>query len=341
MYHNAEVAHWLQNKEKKKFIPIQADIDLTNKCNQDCYYCNSAEFRARENVQQPYTYYLDLLDKISTWRAHTPNSYGTFHAITFSGGGEPTLLKGYEHVIEQSIDHGFLTSLTTNGTLLNHLFDNVSSTKLKSMNWIGIDIDAGDEETYEKIRISKTKNMFNCAVRNATELVKIGVNVDFKVLANEHNTSSEQIENMFRLSKAVGVRMVYYRPVILGQTIFDITPTVISTMAEFSNKYQVQYKVNLSKSQTRNYSKCHQMFQFPTFSANGKIYTCCDHKGDPNYEIGSWIEGDFRDRWLDDNHWAIYNKINTHLCPPCRPNKSNIEIQQCLDDPLKLSVLNV
>lgn len=341
MYHNAEVAHWLQNKEKKKFIPIQADIDLTNKCNQDCYYCNSADFRKRENMQQPYTYYLDLLDKISTWREHTPNSYGTFHALTFSGGGEPTLLKGYEHVIERAIDNGFLTSMTTNGTILEKLYETVPSDKLKTMNWIGIDIDAGDEETYEKIRISKTKNMFNRAVCNATVLAKMGVNVDFKVLANEHNTSSEQIENMFRLSQQVGVRMVYYRPVILGQTIFDISPTIISRITEFANKYRVKFKVNLTKTEPRNYSKCHQMFQFPIFCANGKIYTCCDHKGDPNFEIGDWVNGDFRDSWLNDRHMEVYNTINTHLCPPCRPNRSNIEIQQCLDDPLKLSVLNV
>jgi radical SAM protein with 4Fe4S-binding SPASM domain len=82
------------------------------------------------------------------------------------------------------------------------------------------------------------------------------------------------------------------------------------------------------------------MFQFASFAANGKIYTCCDFKGDSRLEIGNWMEGDFRDDWINERHIDVYNSINTHLCPPCRPNKNNIEIQQCLDDPLMLSKLN-
>jgi sulfatase maturation enzyme AslB (radical SAM superfamily) len=348
MYHNAQIAHWLQNQDKKKFIPVQADIDMTNKCNQDCYYCISAEFREKEKVQQHYTKYITLIDRLNTWREHTPNSYGSLHAITFPGGGEPTLLKGYEKVIEHAIDCGFFTSLTTNGTLLERLYESVSAEKLKKMNWIGIDIDAADEETYERIRRSKTKNMFDRVVKNATELIKTGANVDFKLLADENNTSDEQIENMFKLGKQVGIRMIYYRPVIFehmqsyagGEAIFNITPHMISKMVEYSKKYQVPYKVNLTKNESRNYSKCHQMFQFPSFAANGKIYSCCDHKGDSNFEIGDWMDIDFRDEWLGEKHKEVYNNINTHLCPPCRPNKNNIEIQKCLDDPSKLSILN-
>ena len=153
---------------------------------------------------------------------------------------------------------------------------------------------------------------------------------------------------MFKLGKQIGIRMIYYRPVIYdfikswegSQSIFNITPEITAKIVECSNKYQVPFKVNLTKNEPRNYSKCHQMFQFPSFAANGKIYTCCDHKGDARFEIGSWLDGDFRDNWLDERHIEVYNNINTHLCPPCRPNKNNIEIQTCLDDPLMLSRLN-
>jgi len=348
MYNNASVAHWLLNKDKKSYIPQQVDIDLTNNCNQDCYYCISADFRKNEKAQYHYSKYITLVDQLSTWREHTPNSYGTLHAVTFPGGGEPTLMKGYENVIEHTIDCGFYTSLTTNGTLLEKLYENVPVEKLKKMNWIGIDIDAGSEEIYEKIRRSKTNNLFSRVINNAKNLAQMGVNVDFKLLADSNNTTDEEINNVFQLGKDVGIRMIYYRPVIFNhiktnkstESIFNITPRMIETMNKCSKKYNVPFKINLSKNEKRNYSRCHQMFQFPSFASNGKIYACCDHKGNTNFDIGDWVDIDFRDNWLNDRHMSVYNNINTHLCPPCRPNKNNIEIQECLNNPLKLATLN-
>jgi len=104
MYQYAELVHWMKNQDTMKILPAQVDIDLTNVCNQDCYYCNSADFRAEKPVQKKYTEYIALLDQLATWRAHTPNSYGTTHTITYPGGGEPTVLVNYERVIEHTID---------------------------------------------------------------------------------------------------------------------------------------------------------------------------------------------------------------------------------------------
>ena len=132
-YQFAEVVHWMQNKDTMKILPAQVDIDLTNVCNQDCYYCNSAEFRARVPVQKKYTEYISLLDKLATWRSHSPRSYGTTHTITYPGGGEPTVLVNYERVIEHTIDLGFLTSITTNGSNLDKLLENVAVDKLKKI----------------------------------------------------------------------------------------------------------------------------------------------------------------------------------------------------------------
>ena len=145
MYQFAELVHWMKNKDSMKLLPAQVDIDLTNVCNQDCFYCNSAEFRKQKPVQKKYTEYISLLDKLASWRAHRPSSYGTTHTITYPGGGEPTVLTGYEHVIEHTIDHGFLTSITTNGSNLDKLLDSIVVEKLRKIAWIGIDIDAGTQ----------------------------------------------------------------------------------------------------------------------------------------------------------------------------------------------------
>jgi sulfatase maturation enzyme AslB (radical SAM superfamily) len=333
MYRHAELVHWMHNKYTHAIIPQQVDIDLTNICNQDCFYCNSAEHRRAAPVQKHYTKYIRLLDQLATWREHTPKSFGTLHTITYPGGGEPTLLPEYERVIEHTIDLGFLTSLTTNGTQLEPLIENVATNKLQRMAWIGIDIDAGTEDLYETIRRSIPKHSpFERVMRNARELVRLGVNVDFKVLLNEYNNNRQAIEQIFQRAQEVGVRLLYFRPVIVNGQAYSWGNAEWDLIHNFSDQYNIKVKLNTSKTQERNYNRCHQMFQFPVFCADGHIYTCCDNKGNSQFALGRWDETDFRDLWLNDRHHNIYNNTNTKLCPPCRPNKNNIEIQKIIDD---------
>ena len=334
MYQFAELVHWMKNRESMKLLPAQVDIDLTNICNQDCYYCNSADFRAAMPVQKKYTEYIALLDKLSNWRAHIPKSYGTTHTITYPGGGEPTVLSGYEHVIEHTIDLGFLTSITTNGSRLDRLLDSVSVDKLRKIAWIGIDIDAGSQELYEQIRRSlTTKSLFDQVVDNAKNLIAAGVNVDFKCLINPLNDNADAMNDLFALVKKLGGRGLYFRPVIVNNIAHPITAKTITLLQHLSDTYQIPHWVNVNKTLPRNYKKCHQMFHFPVFCADGKIYICCEGKGNPQFELCNWDSEDFRDHWLGPRHYEIYERTRVEFCQPCRPNISNIQIQNIINDP--------
>jgi sulfatase maturation enzyme AslB (radical SAM superfamily) len=330
----------MKNKETHAIIPSQVDIDLTNICNQNCFYCNSADHRARLPVQKNYKEYIKLLDKLASWRAHTPNSFGSLHTITYPGGGEPTIAPNYEKVIEHTIDLGFLTSLTTNGTKLEKLIENVSVDKLKKMGWIGIDIDAGNVDMYEKIRRSLTSTSpFEKVMRNAKELVNMGVVVDFKILLGDKNSTFNELKSIFIKAKEIGVRLVYFRPVIMHGTAFQFTDELLLNIETLSHTYKVTAKINKNKFLPREYNRCHQMFQFPVFCADGEIYTCCENKGNPLFSIGKWDENDFRDLWLSKRHFDVYNSVNTHLCQPCRPNLHNNRIQHLIDNPALLEIL--
>jgi len=340
MYQHAELVHWMRNKNSMKILPAQVDIDLTNVCNQDCYYCNSAEFRAAVPVQKKYSEYITLLDKLAGWRAHSPNSYGTTHTITYPGGGEPTVLTGYEHVIEHTIDLGFLTSITTNGSKLDRLLEIVPVEKLKKIAWIGIDVDAGTEALYEQIRRSLTaRSLFNRMYYTAKELIEVGLNVDFKCLINPFNDNYEAMHDLFKMVKSINGRGLYFRPVIIDGVAHPITDDTIAMLSKLSIEFGVLHYVNTNKTIPRNYKKCHQMYHFPVFCADGKIYTCCEGKGNPQFELCSWDSGDFRDLWLGERHNEIYEKTRVEFCAPCRPNPTNIAIQNILDNPKNIEAL--
>jgi len=338
MFRHAELVHWMKNPTKK-YIPPSVDIDLTNICDQDCYYCNSASFRKEHPTQKKFEDYISLLDKLSTWRQHSPDSFGTLHTIIFVGGGEPTLFNRYERVIEHAVDLGFLTSLTTNGSKLNKLAENIDHDKLRKMGWIGVDVDAGSEELYEFIRKSKTKNMFERVLKNIRMLTDIGANVDLKILLSEHNIDDQSLHNIFVMAKDLNVRQIYFRPVTDNGSSFPIQD-FITKLEELSDQYQVKSKFNTKKDIPRNYNRCHQMFQYPSFCADGKIYTCCENKGIKRFDLGSWDQDDFRDLWLSEKHMSIYNSINTNFCPPCRSHHHNIAIQDIIDNPDKIETLH-
>ena len=340
MYHNASLVHWLTNNPHKTIIPAQVDIDLTNICNKDCFYCNSKEFREESISQLHYSKYIVLLDQLARWRTHSPHSTGTLHTITYPGGGEPTLLKGYEKVIEHTIDLGFLTSLTTNGSNLVALYDNVPIEKLRKMSWVGVDIDSANEETYETIRNSLTKrSLFGKVMENIKMLVSMGVNVDLKVLLSKHNVHPQSIIDLFDLAQQLNVRMLYFRPVILNDAVFELYPSTVDFIKSCSDRFHVASMINISKQQPRAYVKCHQMFQFPVACADGNVYSCCDNKGNQDFCLGSWITDDIREIWQTNQHWDIYNDTDVTKCKPCRPNKNNNDIQSIIDDSRLLETL--
>jgi hypothetical protein len=149
------------------------------------------------------------------------------------------------------------------------------------------------------------------------------------------------MNDLFVLVKRVGGRKIYFRPVIVNNQAYLITEETIALIAKLSDQYQVPYHVNTNKTLPRNYKKCHQMFQFPVFCADGKVYVCCEGKGNPQFELANWDTGDFRDSWLNTRHYEIYHRTRVEFCQPCRPNISNIQIQKALDNPETLETLFV
>ena len=190
-----------------------------------------------------------MLDRLAGWRAHSPRSYGTTHTITYPGGGEPTVLTGYEHVIEHTIDLGFLTSITTNGSNLDKLLNNVAADKLRKIAWIGIDIDAGTESLYEEIRRSLTaKSLFTKVCDNARGLIQAGVNVDFKVLINPLNDNYQAMDDLFALVKRLDGRMLYFRPVIVKNQAYELTDATLTMLQHLGQKQELrdQHQVPIS-----------------------------------------------------------------------------------------------
>lgn len=326
------VSRWIQGNVPGKLLPWQIDLDTTNICNQACYYCNTEQFRNELPVYQPIEKYFQLIDRLHLWRAYDSNVVGTLSNVIFSGGGEPTLLPGYEQLLEDVIDKGYVAAINTNGTKLHKVLS-ISPDKLKQMAYIGLDIDSGNPDTYELIRKSKmTESPFLRIKETAKELGALGVPLDIKALLMPENTSQLEINSIFEYAKDVNARSVHLRPMVLNGDSFYLNEEVAVRVKTASEFYKIKADVSLGRYDKRLYKKCHQMFLFPSFCADGNIYLCCEYKGREDTKLGSWVDGDFRDMWCSQKHKDIYTKFLTTFCKPCRPNTTNNKIQNALDD---------
>jgi len=329
------IARWLKGHIPGKILPWQIDLDTTNICNQACYYCNTELFRKDNPVFQPVEKYIQLIEDIYNWRSYDPTVIGTTSNVIFSGGGEPTLLPGYEQIIETAIDKGFCCAMNTNGTKLDKLL-RIPFDKIKRMAYIGLDIDSGNPETYEIIRRSRMKSPFSKVKELATEFGSIGAPIDIKALLMPENSTEEEIHDLFQFAKDVNARGLHFRPVIIDSKTFNITSEVINLINKCSIEYQISANISMNRLEDRTYNKCHQFFLFPSFCADGNIYLCCEYKGRPEFKLASWTNSDWRDIWCSESHKKIYQSFNTLNCKMCRPNPTNNLIENDLKDDMSV-----
>jgi wyosine [tRNA(Phe)-imidazoG37] synthetase (radical SAM superfamily) len=91
-------------------------------------------------------------------------------SISWTGGGEPTLNPKLNDAIKYIKNNSKIKmGLYTNGTLLSKfdLFD----TLVSSLEWIRISIDAGKKQSYDKLRLTNSKNNFDIVLENIEKLI--------------------------------------------------------------------------------------------------------------------------------------------------------------------------
>lgn len=122
------------------------DIELTNRCNADCYFCPRAAtpdqgLMSRETFAQ-------ALDRCIEFRDEAADRTGREVRISLCGLGEPLLNKHAAEFVRMVKEAGFFCSLSSNGSLL----DAAKAGLLLDAGLNRVDINVGErDEAYEEI----------------------------------------------------------------------------------------------------------------------------------------------------------------------------------------------
>ncbi|HRT84812.1 MAG TPA: radical SAM protein [Bacteroidales bacterium] len=191
--------------------PVSVSVNLTNKCNQHCIYCEIGQGCAKSKKKL-------LALKDLKWIIDEMN----FSRIPFLdlGGGEPLLFEDIFEVIQYAYKFGIKSSILTNGMLLPDL----SSDKIKILkdceSFANVSIDSFSVKNEEYIR--GAKDALSRSTKGVTILVKhhIPVNIMTVISAQNYKDLFDVVVN----ANSLGVNRVIFQPVIFISCFPEVEP---------------------------------------------------------------------------------------------------------------------
>jgi len=273
-----------------KFVfPITCEIDPSNRCMLSCSFCLFKDRLKDCQVDLDWDIYCNLIQELKQ---------GGTKSITFTGGGEPLLNPRFNDMVKLACDMGFQIGLITNGVLL----DRVNC--LDSFYFIRISLDAATAETYKKI---KGKPMFYEVLANVDRAVirtkgsdKTVIGLSFVVC--EQN--KKEVEKMPQLAKDFGVNYLQIKPAWIDGDIFNGYEDVLGQ----------ENVILMRRQKARDHSSCQIAGYVGIVNADGSVYFCCQHRGNPYFQLGFLQDAPFLDLWKKRKNL----QPDITKCPMCR-----------------------
>lgn len=140
--------------------PVHAELDLTDRCNVACYFCNQQDLRTKESIPLPKL--TDLIDELAE---------NGLKSVRLSGGGDPLFHRDVLHVMDHLAKRGvIIDNLTTNGVALtNEVATRLVEGKARE---VIFSLNAVDAEDYARMMQVKPA-LFDKVLANLHNLVAV------------------------------------------------------------------------------------------------------------------------------------------------------------------------
>jgi len=309
-------------------VPITLELHLTNRCSHNCLFC-----MYKKEVRESKICNAELSFEEASSIINDCYTMGV-KAITYSGGGEPTLHPFFCSLSSAGKMMGLNQGLITNGSQLGN--SAIRQCILNNFDWVRISIDAGSDDIYKQMHGKNCS--FSSIIKNLKLLVK-------------ENNNRTKIGISFLLTSLNYCDMIKLYNIVseIGVDYLQIKPMIMSEKDKIKyNNYisediikELEYLLNESKNgktklyilfdQFKNiigsehcFDKCFGHPLYPVIAATGEIFVCCMHLYNKNKCYGQIKDNSFKDIWISENRYKIGSNINIKECPSlCRIGKTN------------------
>jgi MoaA/NifB/PqqE/SkfB family radical SAM enzyme len=184
--------------------PAHVELDLTDRCNVACYFCNQQDLRTKEQIPLKKT--TELIDEMAA---------NGLKSVRLSGGGDPLFHREINDVFEHLALRGVVVdNLTTNGVALNreiasYLVRNKAREVIFSLN-------AADAADYARMMQVKPA-LFDKVLANIRTLVEVRgdsiyPSIVVQFLLDRSNVA--RMVEMYDLVSAFGIDRIAINPVL-------------------------------------------------------------------------------------------------------------------------------
>lgn len=266
--------------------PLQASLELTNRCNERCSHCYIDDFADDAQKKLSKEQWFDVLDKL--------RGAGILYLILM--GGEAMLSSYFWDILKRSSDMGFHVSMITNGLKIKSL-DVAKKLKDEGLSLATMSLYSAHPETHDAM--TKVRGSHDRTLKAIDYLLEAQVEVALNCLLTKDN-----IDNVFDLYDYAKMKN------LMLQVDYNITPKLSGNLAPT--------KLRASKKQLQKYfSELIRQYPHAAPSPSGETkasYICNAAKGkcavtaygdllaciEVRKPLGNLITSDFATAWQSD-----------------------------------------
>jgi len=321
LLHHEQMADYLSKGDTE--CPVFVEIGLTNRCNENCFWCITENGRDNVNGKE--------IDLESLKKFLTDFKAMGGKAVTFCGQGEPTRYPHFIEAAEHAHKLGLQLGLMTNGVFSRRLIPIIGNL----FEWTRFSVDSLDREKYKEW---KELDGVPTILRNVELLrdypVRLGVNCNVGM-----NITVDHARELIEWSERERcITYVQFRPILPRYYKKDEVKQLNEPVWDFLNDYRTYPKVVLSDDKRQDIMEGKELFNFrsceghyfePIVDAFGDVKVCTYHPNNPKLSFGNINEDDFQTIWTSQKRQdAIeyvrsmdYCKVCQVCCKLAEPNK--------------------
>ena len=322
-----QVDHVKKTLSNTKPTAINFEIDLTNGCNHRCSFCQWGSWIQTNRATLKSQIVIKTLPELI--------NYGT-KAITWTGGGEPTVHKDFLSLLNLSYRLGLDNGLLTNGSLLKKPHD---KQLLKQLVFLRISMAGGNREAYKKVQ---GRDDFDLVINNLTRIGKLKKKIKSKTtlgvafLANRENADSLEdfVETLINSNcDYLQVRRDNYIKEDEKKWWHENVGKKCQKLAKYTRKKGMDILTEgyVSFQKYVKYpKKCYAHNFVMAINAEGNVTFCKNTKDNPKFYIGNLNKKTFSDIWLKSE---INKKLEENINPRnCATFCKNMQINKAIED---------
>ncbi|MBN1900219.1 radical SAM protein [Candidatus Sumerlaeota bacterium] len=296
-------------------LPVLSEIAVTYRCNLDCGFCYahgcSAEYREKD------TDALNRIIDVIYREARVPS-------VSFTGG-EPTLRKDLESLVERASSIGMWTNLITNGTLLTQ--ERAHNLKKAGLRSAQVSLEGSRADVHDKI--TGRPGSFQKTLEGIDHLKNAGIRTHTNTTLNAWNVEDAMNDFVPFLHSLGMPRFSMNLMIPCGKAIrnlsdyrlrySDIAP-VIAAVKNASRRFGVKflwysptpYCLFNPIAEGLGNKSCAACDGLLSVAPDGGILPCSSY----NEPIGNILEAPFRESW--NNKKALYFRERRYMPDECR-----------------------